>query len=708
DFAHLVPEEYESVKALERLRANVGGDADVAVAIESPSFEANRRFADTLVARAMRLRDPATGDLYFTRVTYRRDTEFLRRNALYLATDAELDSLEQYLRGQIEAARLEANPFYFDIGELDSTATDASPEARLDSAGAELQRSYQSLVGQEYPISPDSTTLALRFFPGGSSSNLDFIARVYRDLQREVDRLGPRGYHPSMQVTLAGRLIRRQYELDAIRSDVTRSFGGGVALVLLVVVGFFVYKSYRARAGRAWRPKLLAWELARAPALALVVAVPLAASLAWTFGATYAVYGTLNLMTSTLALVLFGMGIDYGIHFYGRYVEERGRGAEPREAAVTTFLTTGEAITTTAITTAAAFFLFMIADFRGFSEFGFIAGAGILFALVAMVVVLPALLVLFERWRLLKVEAHPVLVESRADLRRRRIPAARAIVRVSLLLLVGAVVLLPRVGFEYDVGRLDPRLEEYENLQNAVRKVSNDRGRRNASYIVVDRADEVPVLEDTLRAIAARDTVIGAIETLQSRFPMAPAAQQAKLARLDTIRALLDDEFLRASGDSTLALLRAAASTTQPLTLDELPPEFKQAFVAKDGSVGRLVIIYPRGYLSDGRKSMHLADLIGTVEAGGKTYHAGSTSIVAADMLRLMEREAPLMVVLTLVLIVVLKVASLRSVKWALVALAPLLMGFVLTFGVMVLLGWTLNFYNMIVLPAILGIGDDA
>ena len=67
-----------------------------------------------------------------------------------------------------------------------------------------------------------------------------------------------------------------------------------------------------------------------------------------------------------------------------------------------------------------------------------------------------------------------------------------------------------------------------------------------------------------------------------------------------------------------------------------------------------------------------------------------------------------MMVVLTLVLIVVLKVASLRSVKWALVALAPLLMGFVLTFGTMVLLGWTLNFYNMIVLPAILGIGDDA
>ncbi len=154
--------------------------------------------------------------------------------------------------------------------------------------------------------------------------------------------------------------------------------------------------------------------------------------------------------------------------------------------------------------------------------------------------------------------------------------------------------------------------------------------------------------------------------------------------------------------------MRRAASTTRALTLGELPPELKQAFVAKDGSVGRLVIIYPRGYLSDGRKSMHLADLIGTVQAGGRTYHAGSTSIVAADMLRLMEREAPLMVLLTLLLIIVFKIAALRSFKWAFVALAPLLMGFAFTFGVMGLFGWKLNFYNMIVLPAILGLGDDA
>ncbi len=193
DFAHLIPSSYASVGALERLRANVGGESDLAVAIQSPSFEANRRFADTLVARAMRLQDPKRGGPYFTRVAYKRDTAFLERNALYLATGPELDSLEHFLRAQIEAARLKANPFYFDLGsdldaEPDSSAALTSTAA---SAGEALQASYRSLVGKEYPISDDSTVLALRFYSASTGTDLAFIDRVYRDLQAEVDSLRP-------------------------------------------------------------------------------------------------------------------------------------------------------------------------------------------------------------------------------------------------------------------------------------------------------------------------------------------------------------------------------------------------------------------------------------------------------------------------------------------------------------------------------------
>lgn len=709
DFANLVPEEFESVKALNRLRENVGGEADAAIAIESPSFEANRRFADSLVARALALRQD-NGRPYLTRVVYRRDVGFLRRNALYLASDDELDDLGRYLRSQIEVARLEANPFYFELGDLDSTAdTSGDPSVQIDSATQALQRAYGDLIGTEYPVSADSTTLVLRFFPGESQTNLAFVRALYRDLQAEIDALAPASYHPAMTTTLGGRLLRQQIEVDAITDDVTTSFGGGVATMLLLVVGFFVYKAAKAKGGGRIRASILGRELLRAPVLAVVIALPLVVALAWTFGVTYLVVGKLNLFTSTLALVLFGMGIDYGIHFYGRYTEERGQGRSPEDAAVETFATTGEAIVTTGLTTAAAFFLFMLADFKGFSEFGFVAGIGLVFSILTMTLVLPVVLVLAERLRLLKLDR--VEGEAHVASTRTRIPAAGAIVKGGLLFLVGCVALLPKLEFEYDFGKLDPTFQEYLDIQAVMRRVYSDRNRRNPAYVIVDRPEEVAAVTDTLRSIARRDTVIGAVEALQLRYPLTAERKADRAARIDSIRVLLADPVFQteeARADSTLALLRVASRTTTPPPLDSLPQELTSAFVARDGSIGRLVVIYPRGFLSDGRKSMHFADVVGTFEAGGKTYHAGSASIVAADMLRLMEEETPILVGLTLLLIIALKVASLRSIKWAFVALAPLLMGFIGTFGIMVLLGWKLNIYNMIVLPAILGIGDDA
>ena len=119
--------------------------------------------------------------------------------------------------------------------------------------------------------------------------------------------------------------------------------------LLLVVVLYFLYKSYRARAGRHFNGRILLTELARTPVLALLIGLPLGMSLLWTFGIAELTIGSLNLMTTTLGLVLFGLGIDYGIHFYARYTEERGRGRSVEEAAETTFVSNGQAIATSAL-----------------------------------------------------------------------------------------------------------------------------------------------------------------------------------------------------------------------------------------------------------------------------------------------------------------------------------------------------------------------
>ncbi|MDX1547902.1 MAG: MMPL family transporter, partial [Rhodothermales bacterium] len=442
DLSKLIPQSYPSVQALERLRETVGAETTVDVGIQSPSFEANRAFAEVLIAQALDLRGRGADEPYFTRAEFFRDTEFVKDNALYFATSQELDELEAYLDAQIEQARLEANPFYFDLDdEEDEDAAEA------DSAAARMLAAYDAIVGQEYLVSPDSTTLVVRLYPSGSQTNIGFIERLYADLDSLVVAVGPASFHPQMEVTTAGRLLRQLIEVDAIRTDVQSSFGAGVLAVLLTVVLYFLYKAYRARAGRRLRGRVLLTELARTPVMALLIGLPLLMSLSWAFGVAYLAFGALNLMTSTLGLVLFGLGIDYGIHFYARYTEERGAGHSVAEAAERTFASTGQAIAVGALSTAAALYVLVLADFRGFSEFGVIAGTGVLFALVAMTLVMPALLALFERFRLLDLESG---AERRPAARSGgRFPAARGVLLASLALVAAAVVLLPRVSFEY-------------------------------------------------------------------------------------------------------------------------------------------------------------------------------------------------------------------------------------------------------------------
>ena len=695
DFSKLIPSDYPSVEALERLRATVGGESEVAVAVVSPSFEANKAFAEDFIPKALALKQE-NGEPYLTRVEYRRNTEFLQDNALYFATPAELDSLRDYLQAKVEDARLEANPFYFDL-------EDEEEEPASDSTAEALQNVYKEIVGKEYPVSDDSTTLVLRFYPSGSQTNIGFIDALYMDLNRLAADMQPASYHPQMEIKAAGRLLRTLVEVRAITGDVFSSFGAGVSTVLLIVVLYFFYKGYHARSRGRFSGRILLSELARTPVLALVIGLPLIMSLSWTFGLAYVVYETLNLMTSTLGLVLFGLGIDYGIHFYARYSEERGRGHGIAEAAEITFTSTGQAITVGALTTAAAMYILVIADFKGFSEFGFIAGTGILFALVSMLVVMPALIGLFERFRLLNLDVVHA-GEDRAAIRGRRFPAARPIVIGSIAAVLAALVFVPRVQFEYEFGKLEPDYEAYDAMNRVIRRVFDSGGRRNPAYVVVDSPEEVPAVVAAVRKKAQEDTLsptIREVESLQERFPLSTEGQQEKLARIAEIRQILEDPFLQAEASPELERLRRAAQTDAPIALSDVPDFLTKQFTSKSGEIGNFIMIYPSVGLSDGRESIRFSEDVGEiVTADGKVYHAGSTSLVAADMLRLMMGEAPWMILATFLIVCLLMYINFRSLKWAALALIPLLVGVLWMLLLMELFKVSLNFYNLVVLPA--------
>lgn len=711
DLAKLIPKDYPSVQALEKLREQVGSENEVGVAIESPSLDANKKFAQDLIDKALDLKQAGSSRNYFTRAEFRKEIDFLANNALYFATDAELDQLEEYLKDQAQQAKEEANPFYIELEEDDE-------EAEVDSVGMELQQMYDELVGSEYYLSEDSLTLAVKLHPNGSQTNLDFVRNTYSELQQLVDELSPASYHPDMEVTLAGRFLRTLIEIETITADVAGSFGAGVLMLLCVVVAYFFYKNSRIKANSQSSFKYIISEIPRMPVLAVTMALPLILSLCWTFGIAWLAFGNLNIMTSTLGLLLFGMGIDFGIHFFARYMEERGTGKSVEDSVFTTFMTTGQAITVVGLTTSAAFFILTLAEFNGFSEFGFIAGVGILFAIIAYIISLPAILVIFERKKLLSLSKAPVKRKFHASSQRNssirppKFYLSTVVLVVAVFGLFYAVFSLDNLKFEYHFGGLEPEYKKYQELNSKVRKAYSDKKTRNAAYIVADTPSDALNIASLLREKVNADTespTVKKVEVFQDRFPVRRQVATEKLMRIDTIRKLLDDPFLRNQEDEQLAKLRKAASTDQVIPLENVPDFIKNPFTSKDGEVGTLVIIYPSVGLSDGRNSMNFAEDVGQITLpNGKTYYAGSTSIVASDMLKLMIEEAPIMVMLTILVIIVFKLVILRRLKWMLLALFPLVTSFIWMFGLMPTLGWKINFYNLVVLPTILGIGDDS
>lgn len=706
DLANLLPPSNPNVQALERLQETSGAETTMQVAVRSPDFEANVEFVNKLIPESLDLFDERRGESFIKRAEFRRDTEILKDNALYLATESELLDIIEYLQMEIEDSKEAANPFFIDFeDDFEEEDGEEAPEDNLD----QFRESYDQIIPPEYPVNEDSTLVLLTLYPSGSKSDIQYLEDMFEEYDDLIASLNPASFHPEMEVQFGGRLKRHLNELDSIMSDVFNSFATGFSSVILLVMFYFFTKKYinYRRGEHKDQQHNFFQHVIRAPIPILVIGIPLIISLLWTFGIVSVYLGVLNTMTSVLFVILFGLGIDYGIHYYARYIELRSSGNAVEESIIQAYEKTGVAIIVSALTTASALFVLLFADFRGFSEFGFIAGLGILLALFCMLFVLPSILVILERWNWILLNARSEKHQKLTVIH--RYPIARSIVTVGLL--VSAVVILfsGNLRFEYEFGKLEPEFPEYRQFREFAGGV-DETDRRNPAYIIADNDEDVFEILEILRDRKENnpDTMIQEVEALQERFPPFDTLANKKLEYIAQIRQLLEDPFIIDQEDENLDILRRASQTLEPLAESDIPDFLKNKFVTRDGEIGKFVIIYPNDGLSDGLKSIAFKEEISEVIlANGKIYHAGSTSIVAASMLDLMRTESPYMVIGTFLIVFLFVLFSFRSLKWSLIALIPLIVGLLWLFGIMLLFGLKFNFYNLVVLPAILGIGCD-
>ena len=481
------------------------------------------------------------------------------------------------------------------------------------------------------------------------------------------------------------------------------------------------------------------------PVAFVLAVVPLAAGLALTAGLAELTVGRVSSLTASVAALLVGLGVDFSIVLLERYGEERRRGHSPETAAGTMLGSTGRGVTVGALTTAATFFCFLIASFRGLFELGWLAGSGILLCLAATFVLLPALLAARDRrggrgprgaGLRMRSFGSPALVAWC-----RRHPPLTGLAWLAVL---GVAALgLPRLSFAGDLGALRSADHAVIRTQREVAEAFGVSSRR--MLLRVDGPDLETVLARARRLRERLQPLLddGTLERVLSLPDLVPsrADQEEVLAALAAGRAgafspervtrdarralegagLAPAAFAGALSDLARALDPPGLIDFERLSQGPLGPwlgRFLARRGARRGAQGgarqggqgaggwstALYVAAPPGRRAS--RPPPLFDRIERIAASAGAIPVGLETLSEAmrrQAWRDLERIAPL-ALLAVWCLLVLDFGSLRLASLALVPVPP---GLLILLGLAGALGFPLSLMNLFVVVLVLGIGVD-
>ena len=145
----------------------------------------------------------------------------------------------------------------------------------------------------------------------------------------------------------------------------------------------------------------------------------------------------------------------------------------------------------------------------------------------------------------------------------------------------------------------------------------------------------------------------------------------------------------------------------KPFGLEDLPPHIAKQFrpVPTSKLTGYVTFVYPKVSLWDGRELLTFANEIGTVQAGGRTYHSAGMAPVFADLARIVLRDGQRFAVAAALAVLFILLVAFRSAKATFLTIVPLVASSIWMLGLMALTDWRINFMNIVVFPQVFGYG---
>ncbi len=708
----------------------------IVAVVEAPTPEQSEALAEALSERAQE-----SGDF---RDIYRPAAGFLRRHAfLYMSPDELLDLVDNLADAEPLLATLSQDPTMAGLAELLVLAAEhaGGPEVLGDAPGEAL--GLDGLLGEMAAAAEAQARDAPRDLSWQSLLVVgDEVAQPNR---REIVILRPEMDFGRMKpATVAIATLR-----DAIeRVEVGAGLDGAVRLTGDVMITHEELEAVEEGASAAAILSLLLVSLIlvfgfRAPRLVLASLCTLLVGLITTAGLATLVVGQLNLISVAFAVLFVGLGIDFCIHFALRYREAHRKGVEGAIAFAGRGV--GCALVLSAVCVSVGFLAFLPTDYLGLAELGLISGMGMFVALVASLTLLPALLAVFHPRRGPGVVTQPIETQ-RSIVRQYRRPVLVA----AGLAGVAAAILVPWLEFDLNpINLRDPDAESIRVFTELAEDVET------TPYVINVLADDL----DEAQEIAARfraDEAVGSARTLASFVPEnqdekldilgdaafflapmllrgeepEPLSAEQRAAAYEDIRDALP--ALQAVGDEATAKAAARLKTA----LDELAPQPDLASLERRWTVHlpSLLSFLGEALTVDEVSREDLPEALADrwIGVGGQArveVRPASVLWTNQEIVRFAEtaqaidprvtgspivvREASSAVVgafqqATLIAtfgILALLIVTLRRISDVALAMVPLLLAALLTLATAVVLGISLNFANVIVLPLLMGLG---
>jgi predicted RND superfamily exporter protein len=675
DPVDLLPPNYPNVQSLLKVREKLEKGVRTSFVFES---EDPIKTVELLKDTVKKLRGhPLVGKVIDRKIGY----DFFNEHKLMYLELEDLRTIRDRVDRRIQQEKLRG--LYIDLEAEEGDAEEGDDEFSFKDLEEKYRGRYSEESTSEYNISKDGKIYAIFVESKPGSSGLSQASKFQDAMEEFVKTLTPQAYHPTMKVYFSG--ASKVLEYRALMRDLKKvGLISGVLLFIPLLIRF------------------------RNPFHVAVIFAPLALAMPISFAASSFFVPRLNVSTSFLFAILGGLGIENGIHIFSRYYETRLKDGKDRNHALhEIFAHTGRAILTSVASVAVTFLLLLINDFRGFSDFGLIAGLGLWIIFAVYFTFFPSLLIFLEKIRLLRIRHRPQEQERTFKVKPAWLTASLGLF---LLFSVYSFASVPFLQFEFNSKKIRADIPEVriakEKQRMTTRRVNNP-----AAVVIYDRK-EATALREKIDQTIEEDKLSPTIDTSRSYYDLVPPDQTEKMRAIREIEKLLADKtikLVKGEQKKDLDRFKEALAESNPVEEREIPEEVAEIFKGKPEVPGELFYInaIPDLELDDGRNAMRFADDVEMVQTELGTYHPSSDAVVYGIVLKTMLRDSKKVLLISLLTVTFFVFIDFRNWKKTSIVMLSIVVGVFWLLGIMLIFGIKFNFYNMIIIPAVMGMSID-